>query len=139
MSEQYNTGNMTVEVQNARITRRQLRGYGCSVYLARQVTQGIKPMARVKSANVYPLSVVIAALRSYQQKSRIKQSTKTLIAQVLPELLARLGNVVQVPFAWQGDDELRGLVAGLGNAIQATDAVVAQMKAQVAEIKGKGA
>jgi hypothetical protein len=96
-------------------------------------------MARVKSANVYPLSVVIAALRSYQQKSRIKQSTKTLIAQVLPELLARLGNVVQVPFAWQGDDELRGLVAGLGNAIQATDAVVAQMKAQVAEIKGKGA
>lgn len=139
MTIQHDMANFSVEEQNAWITRRQLRGYGCSAYLARQLTWNLTPIAQQGRANVYSLSAVIAALRHYQQQPRVQDKTKALIAQVLPELLARLGNVVQAPFAWQGDDELRGLVAGLGRAMQATDAVVAQMKAQVAEIRGKGA
>ena len=119
------------------LTRRQLRGYGLSSYLVRQLTQPLKPICKRGQADCFSIRDLMQALRDYSQKPRIYLETRKKIQLVLNELSQLLGNLQTAHFSWADDEESRDLVLGLMRSQQETDQQLAKMKAIVAEIKGR--
>ena len=119
------------------ITRKQLQAYGVSNYQARVVTQNLTPVGKQGQAYLYDLRAVVTSIGQYIQRPRIKESTRNSLDFVLDALLKRLGNVVEVPFAEGGDPQLRKLGIKLLQARAKTDASLAMLKADAAEIKAK--
>lgn len=114
-------------------TRKQLRGYGASRYLARKVTEPLDPIGKAGSAYVYALDQAIAAIRDYSERSRIHSETKQTLNNILSELLPRLDNVVNLPAAEQ-PSEIGKLAQRAMKAMRRTDKAMAEMKAMVASI-----
>jgi len=119
------------------LTRRQLRGYGLSSYLVRQLTQPLKPICKQGRTDCFLIRDLMQALRNYSQKPRIYLETRKKIQLVLNELSQLLGNLQTAHFGWADDEESRDLVLGLMRSQQETDQQLAKMKAIVAEIKGR--
>ena len=114
-------------------TRKQLRGYGASRYLARRLTNSIEPVAKAGSAYVYSLEETVTAIRKYRQRRRVQQATKATLDRILDELLARLGNVVEFVPGSDGS-EIGRLARQTVKAMRQTDKALAEMKATVASM-----
>ncbi len=119
------------------VTRRQLQAYGMSKYHTQVITKGLAPVSKQEQAYVYSLSEVIAKVKDYIQRPRIKKSSRELLDVILTALLEFLGNVVEVSFSEGGDPEVRKIVTKLTQAMAKTDASLAALKADAAEIKQK--
>ena len=114
-------------------TRKQLRGYGASRYLARRLTCAIEPVAKAGSAYVYSLEETVIAIRQYRQRQRVQQATKATLDLILDALLTRLGNVVE--FAPDSDaSDISWLARQTVKAMRQTDKALAEMKATVASM-----
>ena len=114
-------------------TRKQLRGYGASRYLARRLTASLAPIDKASNAYVYALEQVIAAVRDYSAKQRIQQTTRQVLAQLLSQLLARIDNVVPlVPD--NNDTEVSEVAKQLLKQMRRTDKALAEVKATVASM-----
>lgn len=118
-------------------TRRQLQGYGVSRYYATKLTKHLTPLCRQGKAYVYALSDVIQSLRDNIERSRIQPKTRLTLEQILQLLLARLGNVLEVPFSRANTSEVSKLARHLSQAMSQTDTTLAALKATAATIKGK--
>jgi hypothetical protein len=118
-------------------TRQQLQGYGASRYYAIKLTKHLIPVSRQGKAYVYALSDVIQSLRDNLERSRIKPKTRQTLEQILQLLLARLGNVLEVPFGRANTSEVNQLAMRLSKAMSQTDTTLAALKATAATIKGK--
>lgn len=81
------------------ITRHHLVGLGATYYQSKAVTQSCPVQGKQGSANLYDISDVIQAVRSYLNRSRIHQTTKTDLMKVLPALQSLVSTVVEVPFS----------------------------------------
>lgn len=119
------------------ITRKQLQAYGMSQYHTQTITKGLTPVRKQGQAYVYDLSTVIAEIKNYTQRPRIKKSTCELLEGVLVNLLELLGNVLEIPFSSGSDPEVRKIVTRLMQAMAKTDASLATLEAAAAEIKQK--
>jgi len=64
------------------ITRKQLKSFGASEYLAKQLTQGLQPIARQRSAYVYDIAQVIDAIRDKLDAPNVRKTTKAKLAQL---------------------------------------------------------
>ena len=114
-------------------TRKQLRGYGASRYLARRLTESLAPIDKAGNAYVYALEQVIAAVRDYSAKQRIQQTTRQVLAQLLSQLLARIDNVV--PLVPDSDEtEVSDVAKQLLKQMRRTDKALAEVKATVASM-----
>lgn len=122
---------------NLTVTRKQLQAYGVSKYQAEAITKLLSPVAKQGSANLYDLSEIIKSARQYLERPRIKQTTRILLTDLIRALQERLGNVVEVPFAEGSDPEIRKIGARLLSAMSETDAALANLKADAAEIRKK--
>ena len=87
-------------------TYRQLCQYGASHYHARLITQGLTPIGIQNRAYLYCLNDVIAALRSYLERPRLKAQTRTTLQAVLVDLLRQLDNVIAAPFGLSTDEKI---------------------------------
>lgn len=110
------------------VTRRQLRGYGATEYLAKKITRDLTPVETRSRAYVYDVRDAIAAIRNYQQNPRIQAATRSILEQILKELINYLGNVVKVPFGADNKSELALLVNHLMQAMNQTDRILADLK-----------
>ncbi|WP_008315873.1 hypothetical protein [Leptolyngbya sp. PCC 6406] len=117
------------------VTRRQLQAYGMSKYHAQIITKGLSPLGRQGQAYIYDLSQVIASINDYIKRPRIQKATRKTLEEILTVLRELLGNVVEIPFSEDGDPEIRKVVAKLTQAMAKTDASLAALKADAAEIK----
>ena len=114
-------------------TRKQLRGYGASRYLARKLTASLAPVDKAGNAYVYALEQVIAAVRDYSAKQRIQQTTKQVLAMLLSQLLARIDNIVSlVPDS--DETEVSDVAKQLLKQMRRTDKALAEVKATVASM-----
>ncbi|MEL7334423.1 MAG: hypothetical protein AAFN12_19410 [Cyanobacteria bacterium J06560_2] len=114
-------------------TRKQLRGYGATPYLARKLTESLSPVEKQGNAYVYQLEPTIGAIRIYSERSRVQAETKQTLETILSELLARLSNVVSLPPTDSASD-VGYLAQSLIKAIRRTDRSMAEMKAVVASM-----
>lgn len=114
-------------------TRKQLRGYGATSYLARRLTESLTPVDKLGNAYVYALEQTITAIREYAARSRVRTETKQTLEKILDELLARLSNVVGLPLK-PDNSEVGHLARELMKAIRRTDKSMAEMKATVASM-----
>jgi hypothetical protein len=128
---------LKLEQPNLTATRRQLQSYGLSKYQAEAITKFISPVAKQGSANLYDISEIIKSARQYLERPRIRQTTRAGLANLIKGLQERLGNVVEIPFAEGSDPEIRKLGARLMSAMSETDAALANLKADAAEIRKK--
>ncbi|WP_323315417.1 hypothetical protein [Limnoraphis robusta] len=119
------------------VTRKQLQAYGMSKHHTQAITKGLTPKGKRGQACVYSLIEVVAATKDYIQRPGVKLSTREALEGVLTTLLELLGNVVEVPFSIGTDPELRQLVTKLNQAMAKTDASLAALKADAAEINHK--
>lgn len=114
-------------------TRKQLRGYGASRYLARRLTETLTPVEKVGSAYVYELAQVIDSSRAYSERSRIRPTTKETLQQLIDQLLPRMNNVVNLPTT-QNSSDISQLAQRAIQAIRLTDKALAEMKATAATL-----
>ncbi len=112
-------------------SRRQLQGYGLSKFQSRAITQQLVYCDRQGQAYLYELREVIASIRDYIQRPRVKQSTKTKLATVLDLLLQRLDNVTPGLFGAE-TTELGEMTRSLMRTMAKSDQQLAEMKAMVA-------
>ncbi|MFK8185414.1 MAG: hypothetical protein AB8B99_18720 [Phormidesmis sp.] len=115
----------------ATTTRKQLRGYGVSRYLARRLTQALTPVNKLGNAYVYRLEHVIGATRTYQSNTRIQEKTRQLLEQVMTQLLSRVDNVVPI-LPNSPTTEVSEIAKQLLNQMHQTDRAMAEMKATAA-------
>ncbi|HAA26338.1 MAG TPA: hypothetical protein DCE56_00010 [Cyanobacteria bacterium UBA8553] len=118
-------------------TRKQLQGYGTTRYQAEVITKNITSQALQGRTYTYAVSDVIVSIRDYVQRPRIKPATRRTLEAVLPALLERLNNVVEVPFSSVKSPEINKLVRQLTQAMSDTDSALAELKATAATIKAK--
>jgi hypothetical protein len=64
------------------ITRKQLREFGTSEYLAKQLTRGLQPAGRQGRAYVYDVELVLTAIRDRLNAPRLRKATKTVLIQL---------------------------------------------------------
>lgn len=128
---------LKLEQPNLTTTRRQLQAYGLSKYQAEAITKYISPVAKQGSTNLYDISEIIKSARQYLERPRIRQTTRTELANLIKALQERLGNVIEVPFTEGSDPEIRKIGARLLSAMSETDAALANLKADAAEIRKK--
>lgn len=115
------------------ITRKQLRGYGASHYLARRLTALLSPIEKSGNAYVYAVVQVSTAIREYSSKAGIQTTTREVLEQILTQLLAQLDNVVPlVPSTHT--TEVSDVARQLFNQMRRTDKVLSEMKATVASM-----
>lgn len=114
-------------------TRKQLRGYGASHYLARRLTVPLPPVSKSGNAYVYALEQVIAAIREYNSKPRIQPTTKAVLEQIVTQLLAQLNNVVPLVSS-DSTKEVSSVARQLLNQMHRTDKALSEMKATVASM-----
>ncbi|MEL6815007.1 MAG: hypothetical protein AAFP03_09360 [Cyanobacteria bacterium J06598_3] len=123
-----------ISVENAvTVTRKQLRGYGTTRYLARKLTESLEPLGKSGSAYVYDLAQAIAAIREYGGRSRIRPHTKQTLLKILDVLLPRLNNVVDLPTG-NSSSEVSRLAQHAMQAMRQTDKALAEMKATAAAL-----
>ena len=116
-------------------TRKQLRGYGASHYLARRLTRSLKPIAKSGNAYVYALDQVVTAARSYSEQARVQPTTKQILEQMLTQLVSQIDNVV--PMLPDGHRTAAGDAAKqLLKQMHRTDKAMAELKATVASMGG---
>ena len=115
------------------ITRKQLRNYGASRYLARRLTVSLLPVAKSGNAHVYAVDKVSMAIRKYGSKARIQLTTREVLEQILSQLLAQLDNVLPlVPSTHT--TEVSSIARQLFKQMRRTDRALSEMKATVASI-----
>ena len=119
----------------APITRKQLRGYGASRYLARRLTEPLAPIGKSGNAYLYALDQIVAAVRKYRSKSRLQHSTRQILEQLLTQLLTRIDNVVPL-VSGDHETEVSDVAKLLLRQMRRTDKALAEMKATVASIGG---
>ncbi len=114
-------------------TRKQLRGYGASHYLARRLTASLSPISKSGNAYVYELDQVSGAVREYSSNARIQLTTRKVLEQILTQLLTQLDNVLPlVPNS--SKTEVSDVARQLLNQMRRTDKALSEMKATVASI-----
>ena len=118
-------------------TRLQLRGYGMSQYQAIVITKKLGVIGKENRAYTYSLTDVIDSIRNYLNRPHIKAKTRQNLETILPVLLNRLGNVVQVPFFPGTDMELSKLTKQLFYTMREADTQQAEVKAIVATLRGR--
>lgn len=64
------------------ITRKQLKNFGASEYLVKQLTQGLQPIARQRSAHIYDTAQVLDAIRDKLDAPNVRKTTKAKLAQL---------------------------------------------------------
>ncbi|MDJ0583432.1 hypothetical protein [Crocosphaera sp.] len=117
-------------------TRKQLRGYGLSTYLATAITQNLTPIHKEGRILIYNLNEVIAAIRKYLSKTQIKPQTRITLESLLETLLQRMNNVISIPFTQTSDPQLSLLAQQAFKSMRSAETHFAQMKATLATIKG---
>ena len=122
-----------MQASTSTTTRRQLRGYGASGYLARRLTESLEPVAKSGNAYVYTLEQVAASVREYSAHKRIQSTTKQVLEQMLAQLLALIDNVVPMT-PNDSKTEVSGVAQQLLKQMHRTDKALANMKATVASI-----
>lgn len=113
------------------VTRKQLRSYSATRYLARKLTESLSPTGKVGLAYVYDLGMVIASIREYSGRSRIRPQTKQTLLKILEALLPQLNNVVDLPTG-NSPSKIGRLVQQAMKAMRHTDKALAEMKATAA-------
>jgi vacuolar-type H+-ATPase subunit I/STV1 len=118
-------------------TRLQLQGYGATRYQTEAITKNLTSVSKQGRAYAYPVSDVIASIRDYLQRPRIKPTTSQSLKAVSQALQQRLNNVIEVPFGRATDPEINKLARQLTQAMSRTDSALAELKATAATIKAK--
>ena len=124
-------------IQNKTITRKQLCGLGVSLYHAKAVTDNIKPLGRNRGAYIYSINDVIASVREYILRPRSKVETRNKFDNILKILLSLLDNLMPASFSNSTDPEIGKLAKELLTAMAQTDATLAALKLDAAEIKAE--
>jgi hypothetical protein len=68
------------------ITRNQLKDFGASEYLVRQLTRELQPAGRQERAYVYSTEQVLSAIRERLDAPKIRKATKAILAQIEIEI-----------------------------------------------------
>lgn len=68
------------------ITHKQLRNFGASEYLVRQLTHGLQTAGRQGRAYVYSTEQVLNAIRDRLNAPKIRKATKAILAQIEIEI-----------------------------------------------------
>ena len=118
-------------------TRNQLKGYGASYYQAMIVTKKLIPVDRHQNTNIYSLPEVIISIKEYLQKPKVKQKTRQALKSILPLLVARLDNIIPVPFSREANRELSTLTRNLFFKLQNLERNLTESKAITSTIKRK--
>ena len=118
-------------------TRKQLQGYGATSYQARSITKNLSPIHVENRTYAYPISDVIASIRDYLKRPRLKTVTCEKLKAVLEALIQRLGNVIDIPFGQPINSEISQSTKRLIQAMADTDQAITELKATAATIKGK--
>jgi hypothetical protein len=120
-------------------TRFQLQGYGLSRYQVTKITQVLTPVNKKGRAYVYLVSEAISSIRFTLSGSRLKLLTRQQLIVVLDNLLARLNNVITLPFnaASSSHPEIGNIAKQLLRAMSDTDRDLVSRKAIAANINGK--
>jgi 3-keto-L-gulonate-6-phosphate decarboxylase len=115
-------------------TRKQLRGYGASHYLARRLTTSLTPITKSGSAYVYTIEQVITAIREYKSKAQIQLTTKRVLEQIMAQLLTQLNNVIPLAMAKGSKTEVSNVARQLLHQMHRTDKALAELKATAASM-----
>jgi hypothetical protein len=83
------------------VTRKQIKEYGATDYLARALTKLLSPAGKQGNSLLFQLSDVIKSIDAYVQR-HVRQATKTLLQTIRAEL-------VKIDLAIAGDDPLEQL------------------------------
>jgi len=118
-------------------TRLQLQGYGATRYQTEAITKNLTSVSKQDRAYAYAVSDVIASIRDYLQRPRIKLTTSQSLKAVSQALQQRLNNVIEAPFGRATDPEINKLARQLTQAMSRTDSALAELKAKAATIKAK--
>jgi hypothetical protein len=120
-------------------TRVQLQGYGLSRYQVTKITQTLTPVNKKGRAYVYLVSETISSIRITLSGSRLKPLTRQQLLVVLDNLLARLSNIIILPFsaASSSHPEIGNIAKQLLRSMSDTDRTLVSLKATVATINGK--
>lgn len=119
------------------LTRKQLQAYGLTKYQVTTLTKSLAPSGKAGRSATFALTEIIDAIRQRLQAPRLKQNTRDSLASVLSQLLERLGNVVQIPFAQSDHPEIQKVGTQLVQAIARTNLALADLKAEALEIEAK--
>ena len=119
------------------ITRNQLKGYGATSYQAIIITKNLQPISKSNQANIYSLQEVIAHLKEYLEKPKIKQKTRQSLTSLLPTLINQLNNVVPAIFENSVNRELGKSTKNLFLKMISLDQKIINSQAQIANIRGK--
>ena len=118
------------------ISRAQLRGYGASRYLARALTESLKPMGKQGNSYLYRLPEVMKAIKTYLLKPKIHQTTRQVLQHIWNELAPQMQNVMAVPFDAGGDPELRKLCLQVMQSKAEFDRKLSRAKGLLASRRG---
>jgi glycerol-3-phosphate O-acyltransferase len=120
-------------------TRAQLKGYGLTRYQATKITQDLTPISKQGRTYIYLVSDAIGSIRTALTNSRLKSLTRQQLLNVLDNLLARLDNVIILPFdaTPSSHPEIGVLAKQLLKAISNTNTTLVSLKATAATINGK--
>lgn len=118
-------------------TRAQLKGYGLSDYLATALTKSLNPARKERNTHHYALNEVIASVRAYQERERVKPKTRHSLNALLNNLQERQDNLIAVPFTNGTDKELSDLAKRAYRTLSKTGKTLSDLKAEAATIKGK--
>jgi hypothetical protein len=118
-------------------TRAQLKGYGLSDYLATALTKSLKRVKKERNTHHYAINEVIAHVRAYQERKRVKPKTRSCLNALLNTLQLRQNNLITVPFTNSTDQELSELAKRAYQTLSKTVKTLSDLKAEAATIKGK--
>lgn len=120
------------------VTRQQLKGYGLSAYHAKVLTQSLERAGKLGNSYTYSLESVCQSIKTYLQKTKIKKTTRAALEHTLTALLARINNVISVPFNQSsGDSEFKEIYKELVAATTAKNKAIAKLDAIAASVRGK--
>jgi hypothetical protein len=118
-------------------TRAQLKGYGLSDYLATALTKSLNPVRKERNTYHYAINEVIASVRAYQERERVKPKNRQKLNALLNTLQERQDNLITVPFTNGTDKELGELAKRAYRTLSKTVKMLSDLKAEAATIKGK--
>ncbi|MEM9567091.1 MAG: hypothetical protein AAF974_02200 [Cyanobacteria bacterium P01_E01_bin.34] len=118
-------------------TRKQLRGLGLSLYLARQVTRNLTPAQQKGRAYLYRIEDVVASIHGYSSKPRIKKETREVLEAASKQLLSAIEKYIPVAFGDSTDPELGRLAKQAMRQIRKTDRTLAALKLEAAEAQAE--
>lgn len=137
MDNQHNKQYTFSEVVDSLVTRKQLNGYGLSEYHSKILTQSLTRVGKWRNAYAYNIEDVCQSINQYLQKPRIKESTHVAMEQALISLLARVDNVIPVPFGCDSSNSgFKKIYKQLMEAISDTNKSLAKLHTITASIDG---